>query len=92
MVSGKDHKRIQRSGNSGLSSKGAGQCEEETLKKIFEPETADFVMKFLLLLVDKRRETAIASHHTGICKTSANEARNIAEAEVTTALPDSRTA
>lgn len=60
--------------------------KKETLKKIFEPETADFVMKFLLLLVDKRRETALPAIIREYVKL-ANEARNIAEAEVTTALP-----
>lgn len=62
------------------------QAKKDTLKKIFGQEIADFVLKFLMLLVDKRRETilpAIIREYV----TLANEARNVVEAEVTAAMP-----
>ena len=61
-----------------------GQAKKDTIKKVFAPELSEFVCHFLLLLVDKRRETAL----TGIVRqyvALANKARNIVEAEVTTA-------
>ncbi|VBB09238.1 atpase oscp/delta subunit [Lucifera butyrica] len=62
------------------------EAKKEVLRQIFQSELTDFVYKFLLLLVDKRRETAlpdILKEYNQL----ANQARNIAEAEVTTALP-----
>jgi F-type H+-transporting ATPase subunit delta len=46
----------------------------------------DFVHNFLLLLVDKRREAALPAIIAEY-RNLANEARNIAEAEVITAMP-----
>lgn len=65
-------------------------AKKETLTKLFSLDVADFVHKFLLLLVDKRRETAlpaIISEYRNL----ANESRNIAEAAVTTAVELSET-
>jgi F-type H+-transporting ATPase subunit delta len=62
------------------------QAKKETIRKIFSQEIADFVLKFLMLLVDKRRETALPTIIREYIRL-ANEARNIVEAEVTTALP-----
>jgi len=62
------------------------QAKKETLTKIFGQDLTDIVLKFLLLLVDKRRETvlpAIIREYVIL----ANEARNIVEAEVTTTIP-----
>lgn len=62
------------------------QAKKETITKIFKSEITDFVLKFLLLLVDKRRETvlpAIIRHYIKL----ANQARNIVEAQVITAMP-----
>ncbi|SFL62629.1 F0F1 ATP synthase subunit delta [Pelosinus propionicus] len=62
------------------------QAKKETIHKVFGQDIHDFVLNFLLLLVDKRRESilpAIISEYA----TLANKARNIVEAEVTTALP-----
>lgn len=61
-------------------------AKKDTVKKVFGSELTDFVCNFLLLLIDKRRETVIE----GIIREYvilANKARNIIEAEVTTALP-----
>ena len=63
-----------------------GQAKKETLSKIFSQDVADIVLKFLKLLVDKRRETALPAIIREYIK-FANEARNIVEAEVTTAIP-----
>lgn len=63
-----------------------GQTKKETIKKIFSQDVADIVLKFLMLLIDKRREAVLpAIIHEYV--TLANEARNVVEAEVTTALP-----
>jgi len=54
--------------------------------KVFGSDLSEHVRNFLLLLIDKRRETALPS----IVKEYqilANEGRNITEAEVTTAMP-----
>ncbi|QJW44831.1 F0F1 ATP synthase subunit delta [bacterium BFN5] len=62
------------------------QAKKETVTKIFTGELADFVSNFLLLLIDKRRETlltAIIGEYINI----ANQTRNIEVAEVTTAKP-----
>lgn len=61
-------------------------AKKETITKLFGAEVADFVQKFLLLLVDKRREAALPAIVREF-RNLANEARNIAEAEVTSAMP-----
>ena len=61
-------------------------AKKETINKVFGPQVSEYVRNFLLLLVDKRREAALPA----IIKeftVLANQARNIAEAEVTTAAP-----
>jgi F-type H+-transporting ATPase subunit delta len=61
-------------------------AKKETVVKVFGTDLADYVRNFLLLLIDKRRETALP----GIIKeyrALANQARNITEAEVITAMP-----
>lgn len=62
------------------------QVKKETIRKVFGQDIADFVLKFLLLLVDKRRETVLPEIIREYIK-MANEARNIVEAEVITAMP-----
>lgn len=62
------------------------QAKKETISKIFSNDIADFVLKFLMLLVDKRRETVLPAIIREYVKL-ANEARSIVEAEVTTAMP-----
>ena len=62
------------------------EAKKDTINKVFGQELTDYVRNFLLLLVDKRRETAfpaIVRQYVNL----ANKARNIMEAEVTTALP-----
>lgn len=62
------------------------EAKKETISKLFKEDLADFVHNFLLLLVDKRREAAlpvIVSEYRKL----ANEARNMAEAEIITAMP-----
>ncbi len=61
-------------------------AKKETITKIFSQDLDDFVHKFLLLLVDKRRETILPDIIQEYVML-ANETRNIAEAEVTTAMP-----
>ncbi len=61
-------------------------AKKETVTRVFGPQVTDFVLKFLLLLVDKRREAALPAIIKEY-KVLANKARNIAEAEVTTAMP-----
>lgn len=61
------------------------EAKKDTIAKVFGTDLNQYVSNFLLLLVDKRRETALP----GIIKEFrilANQARNIAEAEVTTAM------
>lgn len=60
--------------------------KKETIRKIFGQDIADVVLRFLLLLVDKRRETVLPAIIREYIKL-ANRARNIIEAEVTTAMP-----
>ncbi|MBP2637703.1 MAG: atpH [Firmicutes bacterium] len=60
------------------------QAKKDTINKIFADELDEFVRNFLLLLIDKRRETALAAIAQEYVRL-ANEARNIAEAEVFTA-------
>jgi F-type H+-transporting ATPase subunit delta len=62
------------------------KAKKETITKIFSKDVADFVLKFLMLLVDKRRETILPAIIREYVKL-ANVARNIVEAEVTTAMP-----
>lgn len=62
------------------------QAKKDTVNSVFGADLAEFVRNFLLLLIDNRRETTLPAI---ICeyKRLANEAQNIAEAEVVTALP-----
>lgn len=62
------------------------QAKKETLNQIFGQEVMDFVLTFLMLLVDKRRETILPAIIREYVKL-ANGARNIVEAQVTTAMP-----
>lgn len=62
------------------------KAKKEVLTRIFGGEVADFVQHFLLLLVDKRRETILPAIFIEF-KKLVNEARNILEVEATTALP-----
>lgn len=62
------------------------QAKKETIHKIFGQDITDIVLKFLLLLMDKRRESLLPGIIYEYVK-MANQARNIVEAEVTTALP-----
>lgn len=62
------------------------EAKKDTIVKVFGADLTEYVRNFLLLLIDKRRETALP----GIIKeyrVLANQARNITEAEVTTAMP-----
>ena len=62
------------------------QVKKDTLSQIFAEGLTDYVRNFLMLLVDKRRETALPSITKEFVRL-ANEKRNIAEAEVITAMP-----
>ncbi|MBP2629059.1 MAG: synthase subunit delta [Firmicutes bacterium] len=62
------------------------QAKKEIIRKIFGQDVNDFVLTFLLLLLDKRREAALPAIIAEYVKI-ANQARNIVKAEVTTALP-----
>lgn len=62
------------------------QAKKETLVQIFGADLTDYVRNFLMLLVDKRRETALPAITREYVRL-ANEKRNIAEAEVITAVP-----
>ncbi len=62
------------------------QAKKETIHKVFGQDVHEIVLNFLLLLVDKRRESILPTiiyEYVNL----ANQARNIVEAEVTTALP-----
>lgn len=61
-------------------------AKKETVTKVFGSELTDYVRNFLLLLIDKRRETALLPIIREY-RVLANQARNILEAEVTTAMP-----
>ena len=61
-------------------------AKKETIEKVFKAELSGFVQNFLLLLIDKRRERALPAIIKEYQKL-ANKARNILQAEVTTALP-----
>ncbi|WP_346355237.1 ATP synthase F1 subunit delta [Azotosporobacter soli] len=62
------------------------QAKKDTLRQIFANEVQLFVLNFLLLLVDKRRETALPGILQEYTKL-ANTARGIVEAQVVTAVP-----
>ena len=62
------------------------QAKKDTLRKIFADEVQSFVLNFLLLLVDKRRETALPGILQEYTKL-ANTAQGIVEAQVVTAVP-----
>jgi F-type H+-transporting ATPase subunit delta len=60
--------------------------KRDAVLKLFNPVVADFVGKFLLLLIDKRREPLlpfISEEYERL----ADKGRNICKVEVTTALP-----
>lgn len=59
-------------------------AKKETINRIFAGDLDGFVQNFLLLLIDKRREPALPAIISEYIRL-ANEARNIAEAEVFTA-------
>ena len=61
------------------------QAKKDTLRKIFADEVQSFVLNFLLLLVDKRRETALPGILQEYTKL-ANTAQGIVEAQVVTAV------
>lgn len=62
------------------------EAKKQTLSKVFDGSVDAYVHNFLLLLVDKRRETLLPAIITEYIQ-MANQARNIAEADVITALP-----
>jgi F-type H+-transporting ATPase subunit delta len=62
------------------------KAKHELIAKVFAQEVADFVYTFLLLLVDKRRETLLPDIIREF-NLLANQARNIVEADVTVAMP-----
>lgn len=62
------------------------KAKKEVITRVFGQDLAEAVHNFLLLLVDKRRESILPSIIKEF-KNLTNEARNIIEAEVTTALP-----
>lgn len=62
------------------------EAKKDTVVKVFGEQLGVHVRNFLLLLVDKRRETALTAIVKEF-KVLANAARNITEAEVTTAMP-----
>ena len=62
------------------------EAKRNVVLQLFKPVLADFVGKFLLLLIDKRRENllpAIFSEYQSL----ADKVRNVCKVEVTTALP-----
>ena len=60
------------------------EAKKQTISQIFAEELNVFVRNFILLLIDKRREPALPAIIREYIRL-ANEARNIAEAEVITA-------
>ncbi|HMM20883.1 MAG TPA: F0F1 ATP synthase subunit delta [Selenomonadales bacterium] len=62
------------------------EAKKDTVVKIFGSDLAEYVRNFLFLIIDKRRESALPAIIREY-RALANQARNIAEAEVTTALP-----
>ena len=61
-------------------------AKKETVEKVFGAGLTAFVRNFLFLLIDKRRESALPAIVRQYIKL-ANQARNIMEAEVTSAMP-----
>ena len=62
------------------------EAKKETIVQVFGEQLSTQVRNFLLLLIDKRRETALPAIIKEY-RALANAARNITEAEVTTAMP-----
>lgn len=62
------------------------QAKRETVQKLFGPVLVDFMRNFLLILVDKRRETLLPAIFDEYGRL-ADTARNVCKVEVTTALP-----
>jgi F-type H+-transporting ATPase subunit delta len=62
------------------------QAKKSLLKSVFGEEVSVYVLHFLLLIVDKRRESLLP-HIIEQFVALANEARNIAIAKVTTFMP-----
>jgi len=62
------------------------EAKKDTIIKVFGTDISEHVRNFLLLLIDKRRETALSAIVKEY-RVLANEDRNITEAEVTTAMP-----
>lgn len=62
------------------------EVKKDTLQKIFGHDIDKMVMNFLMLLVDRRRIAGIDKIWYRF-RTLVNEARNLEEAEVTTAIP-----
>lgn len=62
------------------------EAKKDTVAKVFGDELADYVRNFLFLIIDKRREGALPAIIKEY-RSLANQARNIAEAEITTAMP-----
>jgi len=62
------------------------QAKKETVTHLFAPGLAEFVSNFLLLLVDKRRETLLPAifDEYGLLADAAN---NVCHVEMTTAMP-----
>ena len=62
------------------------QAKKETVTDLFAPGLAEFVRNFLLVLVDKRRETLLPAIFDAY-GALADTAHNICNVEMTTALP-----
>lgn len=62
------------------------QAKKNLLKSVFSEELTVYVLNFLLLIVDKRRESFLP-HIIEQFAALVNEARNIAIAQVTTVMP-----
>ncbi|MBP2652696.1 MAG: synthase subunit delta [Firmicutes bacterium] len=62
------------------------EVKRDTVMKLFGSELTEYVRNFLFLLFDRRRETALQAIIMEF-RTLANQARNILEAEVTSAMP-----
>lgn len=61
-------------------------AKKAAVQKLFQPVLADFLGKFLLLLIDKRRETLLP-YIVEEYERLADKAANVCKVEVTTALP-----
>lgn len=62
------------------------EAKKDTVSKVFGSDLTEYVRNFLFLIIDKRRESALLAIIREY-RALANQARNIAEAEVTTAMP-----